>query len=538
MTGLFQLWTVFIPLLAILVACSPQSEDSPSTAGNRILKIGNGGEPRDLDPHVVTGVPEVNIINALMEGLVTYHPDDDSIPYPGVAKSWDVSNGGKTWTFHLRENLHWSNGDPHTAHDFVYSWRRALNPSLGCEYADWFYMIVGAEDYNKGKIQNPEKIGIKTTGDHTLVINLKEPMADFLNILLNHSFLPVHPPSIEKFGGPGRRMSGWTRPQSYVGNGAFQLNEWKPDSYIEVTPNPHYWDADVVQLDAIRFFPISDENTEIRAFKSGQLHITNTVPVNRRSWYRDNAPDKIRFDPYAGVYYYRINITRPALKNPKVREALSLAIDRGKIVNNLLNGGERIAYAMVPEGIAGYQPPRITESNPARARKSLNQAGFPNGQGLPEIEILYNTSDNHRKIAEAIQHMWRTELGIDATLTNQEWQVYLENSAKMNYDISRSGWIGSLYPASFLRIFMSDSPNNRTGFNDPTFDQLITTAQQTLDTEKQHRLLHEAESRLLNSHAVIPLYWYTNVFLIDPAVQNWNVKLLNQRPYKFVRLNQ
>jgi oligopeptide transport system substrate-binding protein len=517
-----------------LLGCGQPAVESDGS----VLRIGNGGEPRDLDPHTVSGTPEVKIIQCLMEGLVTYHPTDDEIPYAGAAERWEVSDDGRTWRFYLRDGGRWSNGDPVTAADFVYSWKRVLNPALVNEYADWMYMIVGAEAYHRGEQEDFGQVGITAEEQRVLRIDLNEPVADFLKMLLNHTFLPVHPPTIEAHGGPGVRQSGWTRPEYYVGNGAYRLVEWRPDSLIRVEANPAYWDAASVRTPVLEFYPISDENTELRAFESGQLHVTNSVPVNMRAHYRERFPEKIRFDPFVGVYFYRLNTTRYPLTDARVRKALSLSIDRQQIIDRLLQGNERVATAMVPSGTGGYVSPVRETYNPERARALLAEAGYPGGNGFPQVELLFNTSDNHRKIAEAIQNMWRRELGIEITLTNKEWKVYLNTTKEMNYQIARAGWIGNLYPYSFLRTLLSYSPNNDTGFNDPEYDRILVESTHELDKEKRLELVRQAELRMLQAEPIIPLYWYTNVFLIDPRVREWNPKLVDQRPMKFVYMEE
>ncbi len=502
-----------------------------------VLRIGNGGEPRDLDPHTITGSPEAKIIFSIMEGLVAYHPTNDEIPYPGIAEKWEVSKDGKTWHFFLRESK-WSNGDPLTAEDFVYSWRRVLHPGLGNEYADWMYMIKGAEAYHKGELDDIEQVGFSAESDHVLKVELKEPVANFLKMLLNHTFLPVHAPTIEAHGGAGVRQSGWTRPESYVGNGAYVLKVWEPNSVIRIERNPNYWDAESVRMNAIEWYPIEDPNTELRAFESGQLHVTNTLPVNQRKYYRERFPEKIRFDPFAANYFYRINTTRPPVDDVRVRKALSLSIDRESMIRNLLQGNERVATGFAPGGIGDYDAPIREVYNPDKARALLAEAGYPGGKGFPPVELLFNTSDNHRKIAEAIQSMWRNELGIDVSLTNQEWKVYLDSTKEMQYDIARAGWVGNLYPYSFLRTLLSYSPNNDTGFYNAEYDALLEESSRTMDKEKRHALVRQAEEILLSEEPVIPLYWYTNVFLINPKVKNWTAKLVDQRPMKFVYLEK
>lgn len=523
-----------LPLGLSILLAGGCGQTKPVDDGS-VIRIGNGGEPRDLDPHTVSGTPEVTIILTLLEGLVAYHPTTDEIPYPGIAERWETSEDGRTWRFFLRE-AKWSNGDPLTAHDFVYSWRRVLEPGLGNEYADWMYMIEGAEAFHKGEMTDIDKVGISAESDRIFRVDLHQPTADFLKMLLNHTFLPVHQPTIEAHGGPGVRQSGWTRPESYVGNGAYRLVEWKPNSVIRVERNPHYWDAESVRTDVFEFYPIDDVNTELRAFESGQLHVTGTVPANMRTYYKEKFPEKIRFDPFAGVYFFRVNTTRPPLDDVRVRKALSLTIDRELIVRQLLGGNERVATSYIPEGTGGYVFAEREVYNPEKARQLLAEAGYPGGQGWPGVELLFNTSDNHRKIAEAVQNMWRRELGIDITLTNKEWKVYLDTTKEMNYDIARAGWIANLYPFSFLRIFLSYSPNNDTGFANPEYDRLLEESLRTLDKEERYDLIRQAETIFMDVEPAIPIYWYTNVFLIDPRVKEWNPKLVNQRPMKFVYL--
>ena len=517
---------------SLLMGCAGSD---PVEEGN-ILRIGNGGEPRDLDPHTVSGTPEVHIILCLMEGLVTYHPTNDESPYAGAAKHWEVSEDGRTWRFYLREDGRWSNGDPVTADDFVYSWKRVLHPGLGNEYADWMYMIVGAEAYHRGETDDFSNVGITAVSPLEFQVVLREPVADFLKMLLNHTFLPVHPPTIEAHGGPGVRQSGWTQPEHFIGNGAYRLVQWKPDSVIRVEANPQYWDAEAVRTEVLEFYPISDENTELRAFESGQLHVTSSVPVNMRSHYKERFPEKIRFDPFVGVYFYRVNTTRPPLDDVRVRKALSLSIDREQIIDRLLQGNERVATAMVPSGTGGYESPSREVYNVERARALLSEAGYPGGEGFPEVELLFNTSDNHRKIAEAIQNKWRDKLGIEVTLTNKEWKVYLNTTKEMDYELARAGWIGNLYPYSFLRTLLSFSPNNDTGYSNPEYDRLLIASTHEPDKEKRLAMVREAELMMLEAEPIIPIYWYTNVFLIDPRVREWNPKLVNQRPMKFVYL--
>lgn len=520
-------------LLIGLVGCGENFSDTD----DGVLRLGNGGEPRDLDPHIVTGTPEVRILQALFEGLIAYPREHPGDPEPGVAERWEMSEDGMVWTFYLRKNARWSNGEQMTAHDFVYSWRRSIEPGLVAEYADWKFIIKGAEDYFTEVHKDFGRVGLRAIDKHTFEVTLVAPTADFLLIILHHSFLPVHPETIEKHGGIDVRFSGWTQPEHLVGNGPFQLKNWSPNTYLEVERNPFYWDAKTVGLNGMRFYPVSDENTEERAFRTGQLHITSAVPAGLRDRYLQERPGEIRMDPLSGIYFYRIQSERPYLDDVRVRRALSLTIDRERLVKNVTRGGERAAYSLVPDPTGDYRPPQgFIEYNPERARELLAEAGYEGGKGLNGLELLYNTSDNHRRLAEAVQQMWRNELGISVKLVNQEWQVFLDSTQNMNYYISRGGWVGNLFPLTFLRIYQSDNPNNQTGFRSERFDDLIVSARHTLDDESRFAQLREAEGILLESAVVIPVYWYTNPYLIQPEVRNWISHPVDLRPYKYVKL--
>ncbi|MBD3320648.1 MAG: peptide ABC transporter substrate-binding protein, partial [Chitinivibrionales bacterium] len=421
--------------------CGKRRTAVESGIEDQVLHIGNGAEPQDLDPHIVTGVPEHAIISALLEGLVAENPKDLH-PVPGAAEKWDISDDRRVYTFYLRDNGRWSNGDPVTAHDFVYSFRRILSPALGSEYSYMLYCMRNAERYNKGEIDDFSLVGAAAVDSHTLVITLGSPTPYFLSLLAHYSWFPVHPGTIEKHGAIDRRGSKWTRAENYTGNGPFVLNRWEVNRVIIAEKSPTYWDADNVRLNAIHFHPIESEQTEERAFRSGQLHVTNGVPSHKIEYYRENSPELLRIDPYLGTYYYLVNTVRPPLDNPLVRRALSTAIDRTAIVENVLKGGQLPAHHFTPPGTAGYTACAHIASNPEKARELLARAGYPGGNGFPQIEVLYNTLESHQLVAQAIQEMWKKELGIEVSLINQEWKVFLNTQKNMEFDISRAGWIG------------------------------------------------------------------------------------------------
>jgi len=528
-----------IVALACVLLAGCGGGESNVEAGDReqILHFGNGTEPQELDPHIVTGVPEHNIIAALLEGLVAKHPKTLE-PIPAVAASWDISDDGKTYTFHLRDNARWSNGDALTAEDFVWSWWRALQPALGNQYAYMLFPMVNAEAYASGKLKDFSQVGVKALDRLTLEVRLNNPTPYFLQLLDHYSTYPVHRPTIEKFGQPDERGTRWTRAGNFVGNGPFVLESWKLNKIITVTRNPHYWDADRVRLNGIHFHPIENIATEERMFRAGQLHITGTIPIDKIAVYRRDHPELLQVAPYLGIYYYRLNVRVPHLKDPRVRRALNLAIDREAIVERITKGGEIPATAFTPPDTMGYTATSDLRFDPDEARRLMAAAGYPGGEGFPVTELLYNTSEGHQKIAVAIQQMWNQHLGVNIRLNNQDWKVFLSSVNLGDYAISRAGWIGDYVdPNTFLDMWITDGGNNQTGWSNPRYDAIIQRlAPAAGSQEERHRLMREAEALLLEELPVIPLYVYTSKSLIQPSVRGVHGNLMDHILYKNVWL--
>ncbi|MEH6467717.1 MAG: peptide ABC transporter substrate-binding protein, partial [Porticoccus sp.] len=493
-------------LLTPLLLSGCGSGESNVATGNRdgILHWGNGTDPQELDPHIVTGVPEHHILTALLEGLVLKDPATLE-PIPGVAESWEVSNDGKTYTFLLRRNAQWSNGDPVTAHDFAWSWWRALQPALGNQYAYMLFPIKNAEAYLKQEIESFSQVGVKVLDDYTLEVELTNPTPYFLQLLDHYSMFPVHRATIEKFGAPDERGSLWTRPGNFVGNGPFLLTEWQLFKKVEVAKNPYYWDASTVKLNGIRFYPTENVTTEERMFRSNQLHHTASIPIDKVATYRKKHPELLNTHPYLGNYFYRINTKLPHLSDKRVRQALAMSINGKQIVEQVTKGGEVPAYTFTPPDTLGYTANSAFEFNPVKARQLLAEAGYPNGEGFPVTELLYNTSEGHRKIAVAIQQMWNQYLGVNIILNNQDWKVYLNSVDSGDYAIARAGWIGDYVdPNTFLDMWITDGGNNRTGWSNPRYDELILKLAPTAsDRETRYKMMREAEALLLEDMPVI-----------------------------------
>jgi oligopeptide transport system substrate-binding protein len=514
------------------------SRESPVDAGIRtqVLHRGLGADVAELDPHLISGLPEINVVTALFEGLVAEDPQDLH-PVPGVAASWDVAPDGLTYTFHLRPEARWSDGTPVTAQDFVASYRRVLTPSLGADYASMLRVVQRAEAYHRGDLKDFSQVGIVARDARTLVITLEHPVPHFLSLLTHPVWFPVPVGVIERTGSTVQRGGRWTRPENFVGNGPFALKEWSPGNVIVAEKSPTYWDAAQVRLTAIHFHPADSVEAEERAFRAGQLHITEALPVSKVDTYRKEAPGVLRISPFLDTYFYRLNVTRPVLNDRQVRQALSLALDRTAIVEKITRGGQQPATTFTPPGTAGYQPPPGLTGDSAAARALLVAAGYADGRGLPTFDLLINSSGNHRVIGEAVQEMWRRELGVHVNLVNMEQKTLLAMRRTLDYQILRSDWAADyLDPAAFLEIFASRSGNNHTGWASADYDALLFEAERTPDPAARHALLHRAEAILLQDAPIIPVFHYTTVRLVHGSVRGWHDTPLDRHPYKYLWL--
>ena len=506
--------------------------------GNReqVLYLGNGAEPADLDPDIITGTKENNIIRALFEGLTATDPAT-SRPAPAVAERWDISPDGTVYTFHLRPGAKWSNGDPLTAGDFAYAYERVLNPLLGAEFAWYLWIIKGARDYNEKRSTDFSRVGVRALDDRTLEITLENPTPYLLDVLTFAPFMPVPRKAIQAAGGQTARGTAWTRPAKMVCNGPFQLEEWTVNKVVAVRKNPNYWDASRVRLNGIRFYPTENIESEERDFRAGQLHKTYDVPFAKINIYRREQPAALRIDPYVRTQYLCLNCRRPPLDRPEVRRALGMAVDREAIVRNITRGGEKAAYALTSPGLPGYTARARLPYDPAAARARLAGAGFPGGQGMPEVEILFNTSEANRVIAEAIQAMWKQELGVNARLSNQEWKVYLNRRTQRDYQVFEGGWTTSyLDPTGFLELFVGGSIINQADWADARYDRALVDASRTLDPAARSEHIQQAEEILIDQAPLIPLYHHNRVYLLSPAVQGWVPNLIDDHPYKYIWL--
>jgi len=525
-------------ILFLFAACG--NTESNVESGNRlgILHMGNGTEPQGLDPHVATGIPEHHIIDTLFEGLVYKDPYTLEVQ-PGVAESWTISEDGRIYTFKFRKDAKWSNGDSVTAEDFRWSWWRALQPALGNQYVFMYFPIKNAERYFNQEISDFSEVGIEVIDSHTLVVKLTNPTPYFLQLLDHYSTFPVHRPTIEKHGAPDESYTQWTRPGNLVGNGAFKLESWRLNKLVSVLTNSHYWDADRIKLNQIKFYPIEKATIEERMFRAGQLHVTDTTVLERTEYYRENHPELLKIAPFNGTYIYRINNKKKQFSDVRVRKALAMTIDRDTIMSTILNGVFTSSYSITPPGLLGYQPPKLFEYNPEEARRLLAEAGFPNGEGFPEFELQYNTNEQHKHIAVAVQQMWKKELNINVRLQNKDWKVYLDDENTGNFEVSRGGWIGDYVdPNTFLEMWVSGSGLNRTGWANEKYDELVLkTAPEAKTREERFKAFYEAEALMMKDMPFIPIYTYSSEKYKHPSFEGAPTNLMNFYNFRYASLN-
>ncbi len=489
------------------------------------LVFNNGADPETLDPHLMTGLPEMRLAEALFEGLVTYDPSDLT-PRPGVAESWEISENGLIYTFHLRKNAKWSDGTEVLAQDFASAWERGLSPIN--RYINLFFPIAGAESYSEGKLDDFNKVGIRTKGSHTLEVILHSPCPYFLDLVAFPTYYPVRVDLIEKF------KEKWTRPENIVNNGPFILKEWSPRKQIVFEKNSFYWDKDFVKLEEVTALPIADLNTAYKLFQDGKLHWMPSLPVSRIDELK-RSPDYYVY-PMLGTYFYRFNVTKPPFDDPRVRQAFCLATDRIEICKELLNGGEQPSNHFCPP-VAGYKPVEGLKHDIISARKLLNAAGYGDTKKkFPKIELIYNTSEGHKMIAEAVSQQWKQNLGIDIVPRNMEWKVYLDNQNNLDYTISRSSWIGDYAdPFTFFSIFRTNDGNNRTGWSCKEYDEILDKVSKTINTEERNNLFNDLESLLVETECpVLPIYEYVNKGLIKESVMGWEANIRDVHPLKYI----
>jgi oligopeptide transport system substrate-binding protein len=501
-------------------------------AERQVLHIGNGAELQTLDPHRAEDIPSFNVHLDIYEGLVSQSPKGDLIP--GVASSWTVSEDGKTYVFNLRPEARWSNGDALTAEDFVFSLRRGVDPKTLSVYSYILTPILNADEITAGK-RPTEDLGVRALDDRTLEITLANPTPYFLELLAHSLSYPVHRATLETHGDQ------WTRPGNLVGNGAFKLDEWVVQSHVKVVRNPYYWDNANTKLEEVWFHATEDLTAELQRFRALELDQTEIIPTAQIDFIREHLAKELIIAPYLGSYYYGFNVTRPPFKdNPKLRRALSLAVNRDVITQQVLRVGQISSYGFVPP-IKGYTQQQMPEASwtqeqrEAEAKRLYAEAGYGPDKPL-RTQILYNTQEDHRRIAVAIQQMWKQVLGVETEILNQEWKVFLNTrTQRIDTQVYRQGWIGDYNdPFTYLEILRSTAGQNDTGYNNPAYDQLVAASQTTLDPQARMEVLQEAERLMLADMPMLPLYIYVRPRLVQQWVGGYEPNIMDRHRHKYM----
>ncbi len=504
-------------------------------AEEQVLHRGNGEEPQTLDPHLAEGVPTANLLRDLFEGLTTTAPDGRIVP--GAAIHWDISRDGLTYTFYLDPAARWSNGEPVTAKDFVWSWQRVVNPETGAAYGRMLAPVVNAEQIFAGDLP-PGELGVTALNPTTFQVRLADPTPYFLGLLAHPTTYPVYRPALEE------HESAHVRPGNLVSNGAYRLTDWQVRSRIVMKKNEYFRDADNVVIEQVVFYPFEDENTEFNRFRAGDLQWTYQVPSAQFRWLKSNMDEALMISPWFGTYFFSFNLTRePFEDNLSLRQALNLAIDRKIITERVTQFGEIPTFNLVPPGLPGYQPPRpeyadwTQEEREAEALRLYRQAGYSESQPLT-VELRYNTSDNHRKIAVAIAAMWKQTLGVRTRLVNEEFRVFLQNRAQRRVTQAfRAGWIGDYQDAfTFLELFHSGHGRNDAGYNNFRYDRLLERIASERITASRRNLMVEAERMLLEDQVVLPVFIYMTRRLINPRLKGWEENIMDYHLTRYMYL--
>jgi len=498
-------------------------------ADKQELVRGNGTEVASLDPHKTEGVPESHVIRDLLEGLVNQDAEGNIIP--GVAERWETKDN-KTFTFYLRKDAKWSNGDPVTANDFVYSFQRAVDPETASPYSWYVEMttMTNAADIISGK-KDKSTLGVKAVDDYTFEVHLENAVPYFVMMMGHTTMKAVHQATVEKFGVQ------WTKPENFVGNGAFVVSNWVVNERIEMTPNKNYWDNAKTVLTKVTYLPIENQVAEMNRFLSGELDFTYEVPNEHFKRLQKEHPESLAIKGNLCTYYYNFNTHKPPFDDVRVRKAVSYAIDRNVVANILLGQGQKPAYFLTPEIVANFSPElpeygtMTQKERNAKAVELLKEAGYNESNPL-KFSLLYNTSENHKKIAVAIGSMWKKTLGVSVTLENQEWKTYLETKKQGDFEAARAGWCGDYNEASTFTTLMEGK--NTTGgihYKSAEYDQLIKASTETTSEKERTELYYAQEALLAKDMPIAPIYQYVTTRLVNPHVGGYAVNNAEDKLY-------
>lgn len=520
-------------LLATLGAGCSRPTRVALAARDQILLVGNGAEPKDLDSQTFVTSNELRIESALFESLVNLANDGRTL-LPGVAESWEVSPDGRIYTFHLRSGARWSDGSPLTAEDLLYSYRRYFAPTLANVNAVYGYAIAGSREYNTGKNPSPASVGVRIVDPQTFEIRLADRSPTFLSILA--TMYPVPRTVVERFGGGQRTGTAWTQPGHLVGNGAFVLRAWRPGQDLVVERNPRYWDAARVRLREIHFLPTDNPEAEERSYRSGELHTTYALPVSKLAVYRDQAGGPLHVSPQLHTNYLVFHTTQPPFTDARVRRAFSLALDRDRLIPQVLHEAGSPAHTLARPGSAGYAPAPPLDYDPAQARALLAAAGYPGGRGFPAVEFAFYPG-RAREVMEALQQVWLRELGVRVSLATQEKNVLFDRMSAHNFTAAEMGYFyAEDAPEAMLLMALSDSGYNYAQWHSPAYDRAYAAAIHA-GTAADYQAALGAMDRLLQAEVpYAPLFYVNQCFLVSPQVRGWRDNALGQIDWRELSL--
>ncbi|WP_349956002.1 peptide ABC transporter substrate-binding protein [Rhizobium sp. ZPR3] len=483
------------------------------------LNIHNGGDPTSLDPQKISGDWENRIDGDIFEGLVTEDPKDN--PIPGQAASWTISPDQKVYTFKLRDGIKWSDGQPVTAQDFVFAFQRLMDPKTAAQYAYLQYTILNAEKINKGEIKDPTQLGVKAIDDKTLEITLENPTPYFLNALMHYTAYPLPKHVVEAKGDQ------WVKIGNIVTNGPYKPTEWVPGSHVSMVKSDQYYDAKDVKIDNVNYYTLEDQAAALKRYRAGEFDILTSFPADQFEWIQKNLPGQAHVVPFLGTYYYVLNATKPPFNDKRVRQALSMAVNREVIGPKILGTGELPMYSWVPPGTANYGEPAYVswkdepyKQKVEEAKKLLKEAGFGPDHPL-KTQLRYNTNDNHKRIAVAIAAMWKP-LGVDIELYNTETKVHYDEMQRGEVQIGRAGWLADYNdPINFLNLLSTGVEMNYGRWSNKDYDALIKQGNEEIDLKKRAEIYKKAEQLALDDSAAIPIYYYVSQNIVAPKVQGF-----------------
>lgn len=496
----------------------------------------NSTEPETLDPARAVGVPEVNVLLDLYEGLLGEAPDGHLVP--GVATRWDISTDGLTYTFYLRKNAKWSNGDPVVADDFVAGVRRVVDPKVTSPYGHLLADIRNALSIIKGQMP-VESLGIEALDPNTVVFHLAQRAPYFLQLLTHPTLYPIYRPAIKKYGDQ------FTRPGRLVSNGPFFLKAWEVHSHIQLEKNPHYWDHEKTYLNQVNFLPLESRSVMLDRYRAGEVDLTMGIPEPQIQWINENLKAELHVGPYGASCFYGINLRHGLFKNaPQLRRALILAINRDILTQKVLGLKQAPAYKLVPNDMQNGEPwvPEwanwTQERKEEEARKLYREAGYSRESPL-KLDFLYNTEEGHKRIAIAIAAMWKKVLGVQVELINEEWKVFLADRRLGKFSLFRAAWVADYNdPMAFLYLFKSDNQQLPIFYKNPQFDQLLFEANALQDLKKRAQLLAQAERLLMEACPIVPLYYYVAPHLVKPYVGGFHENLMDRIQSKYLYIKK